>query len=362
MRRTLENLCLLLVVIAAPAFGKADIHRQTTTVYVSRQFEVRDQDQPTKYVFDGDTRIAEITGSLSGNQRLQRLRIRQGWNLVSLAVSADLAARLPPNPLNIVESVFQWNAPTKSYSPITSTQIVSAGTVFWIKAATNAIVGISGTYSEPSSIPVQPGGTYVAGSGLETWSPPLPGSSSAWSYSAETGQWQGYLSGDLAALSSWPLTIAPGGALYVQNDADISLEIPDPGLRIRYYHQDHLGSSSVVSDASGAEIEEIAFYPYGARRNRDQMRGSEEPYQFAQKEFDQESGLYHFEARYQAGTLSRFLTVDSKYDRVETLSAEEFTSFLAHPQKGDLYAYVQNCPIGMIDPTGLDSVWDEFIR
>ena len=117
-----------------------------------------------------------------------------------------------------------------------------------------------------------------------------------------------------------------------------------------------------MTDASGAEVEEIAFYPYGARRHRDQRRGVEEPYQFTQKEFDPESGLYNFEARYQAGTLSRFLAVDGKYDRVETLSAEEVTGFLAHPQKGDLYAYVQNCPIGMTDPTGLDSVWDEFIR
>jgi hypothetical protein len=40
--------------------------RVSTTVYVGKHFEVRDHDQPVKYVFEGSTRIARVTGSLSG--------------------------------------------------------------------------------------------------------------------------------------------------------------------------------------------------------------------------------------------------------------------------------------------------------
>jgi hypothetical protein len=61
----------------------------TSTVYVGRHFEVRDHDQPVKYVFDGDTRLARVTGSLSPGSRVQRLRLSHGWNLLALAVTAS---------------------------------------------------------------------------------------------------------------------------------------------------------------------------------------------------------------------------------------------------------------------------------
>src|SRR5262245_57999613 len=59
----------------------------TSTIYVGQHFEVRDHDAPTKYVFNGSTRVARVTRSLTTNFRVQRLRVWQGWNLVSLAVT-----------------------------------------------------------------------------------------------------------------------------------------------------------------------------------------------------------------------------------------------------------------------------------
>src|SRR5688500_5295595 len=61
-----------------------------TTLYVNKYFEVRDHDQPVKYVFSGDTRVARVSGSLSTNTRIQRLRLHSGWNLCSVAVSDSL--------------------------------------------------------------------------------------------------------------------------------------------------------------------------------------------------------------------------------------------------------------------------------
>src|SRR6185436_8981169 len=75
-------LCALVLVSAA-----AQLHAETT-IYVGKHFEVRDHDAPVKYVFSGNTRVARVTGSLSANERIQRLRLRTGWNLVSLAVTA----------------------------------------------------------------------------------------------------------------------------------------------------------------------------------------------------------------------------------------------------------------------------------
>jgi RHS repeat-associated protein len=132
------------------------------------------------------------------------------------------------------------------------------------------------------------------------------------------------------------------------------LPTPDPALRFQYYHQDHLGSPCVISDAQGQVAEELALFPFGGQRHRLQSRSTPDPYQFNQKERDGESLLHYFESRYQAGQLARFLSVDVKYAHPDTLSASDATSFLSNPQQGNLYAYVLNNPLKLVDPTGLD--------
>jgi len=46
----------------------------------------------------------------------------------------------------------------------------------------------------------------------------------------------------LAPVSGLAPALNPGTSLFVASDVPIGLQIPDPGLRIRFYHQDHLGS------------------------------------------------------------------------------------------------------------------------
>src|SRR4051794_18914459 len=81
----------------------------TATLYVGRHFEIRDHDQPTKYVFNGETRVAEITGSLSNNSRLQRLHLQPGWNLCSLAVSGPLETIGDSASDDRILAVFEWD-------------------------------------------------------------------------------------------------------------------------------------------------------------------------------------------------------------------------------------------------------------
>ena len=70
------------------------LHPQPSTLnpqpslYIDKYFEVREHDAPTKYVWNGNTRVARVTGSLNTNVRVQRLRVHPGWNLCSLAVTA----------------------------------------------------------------------------------------------------------------------------------------------------------------------------------------------------------------------------------------------------------------------------------
>ncbi len=322
----------------------------STTLYVGKNFEIRDHDQPIKYVFNGSSRVAEIIGSLSANLRLQRLRLFPGWNLCSLAVSGPF----PASGAEAISAAYQWNSGTGDYSQITLGQSLAAGTVLWIRAGTNADVSVLGAYSDPTPQPVQAGGAYFPGAGLEVWSPALPDATSSWDFDASTGQWSNHLAGDLASVSSPPPTLSPGQAFYLQSAAAASLEVPDPALRIRYYHEDHLGSSSVITDTDGALVEETAFYPFGIPRNESEPRQVQDPYQFTQKERDRETGLHYFAARYLAGSLARFVTVDLKYASPDALSSGDLASFLSNPQQINLYAYVRNNPLNLVDPTGMD--------
>jgi hypothetical protein len=53
------------------------------------------------------------------------------------------------------------------------------------------------------------------------------------------------------------------------------VSIRDDGTEQQYYHPDHLGSASVITDASGARKERIEYFPFGTYREReDYSRGT----------------------------------------------------------------------------------------
>ncbi|MBC7172442.1 MAG: hypothetical protein H5U40_08455, partial [Polyangiaceae bacterium] len=66
---------------------------------------------------------------------------------------------------------------------------------------------------------------------------------------------------------------------------------------VYFYHPDHLGSTSFVTDGGGEVYEHVQYMPHGElwadqRSNTERM-----PYLFTGKELDQETGLYDFGAR-----------------------------------------------------------------
>ena len=323
-------------------------------VYIGSHFEVRDHNQPTKYVFNGPTRVASVIGALSAAPRVQRVRLWEGWNLISLAVSvSNLVEQFRNGQPAGVQAFYKWNAQTSDYSPIAPGQAVSRNTVLWVRTTTNASVGLLGTYAEPANRSLPAAGAYLAGAGLESWSPVFPAGASQWQYNAELSRWWAQLGGDLELTAHASLMVAPGQALFVEAAAPAVLQGPDPSLRLRYYHQDHLGSSSVVTDAGGKLVEELAYYPFGAPRIQHQVHAAEEPYGFTQKERDRESRLNYFEARFLSSALDRFISPDPKYASPDAFTSAELQEFLAEPQRLGLYAYVRNNPLTSTDPTGL---------
>ena len=81
----------------------------------------------------------------------------------------------------------------------------------------------------------------------------------------------------------------------------------------QYYHPDHLGSASIVSDETGTIQEKIEYFPSGSYRERSDYNPSfpDVNYTFTDQEEDDEVGLYNYKARLYDPVLGRFLLADS---------------------------------------------------
>jgi len=116
-----------------------------------------------------------------------------------------------------------------------------------------------------------------------------------------------------------------------------------PGLR--FYHGDHLGSTNLVTDGTGAVVEQTEYTPYGSVSVH---TGSVKVTQkFTGQTLDAATGLYYYHARYYDPTLGRFTQADT------------IVPSPGDPQTLNRYAYARNNPLAFVDPTG-NSFWSKF--
>lgn len=125
-----------------------------------------------------------------------------------------------------------------------------------------------------------------------------------------------------------------------------------PSGGIHYYHPDHLGSSSVITDGTGATVQNLTYFPYGATRTNSSpvTPAVDVPYKYTGQELDASTDLYNYEARQYEAALGRFVSPD-------TVVPDPF-----NPQDLNRYAYVRNSPLNYTDPTGHITCDDLRIR
>src|SRR5690554_8183888 len=100
-------------------------------------------------------------------------------------------------------------------------------------------------------------------------------------------------------------------------------------------HTDHLGSIRAVTDEAGAVVWSADHLAFGTRFGEagdgsfEQWKGS------TGKEYDPDTGLYYFNARWYDQETGRFISEDPIKDGV------------------NWYTYAANNPLRSVDPTGL---------
>ena len=108
-----------------------------------------------------------------------------------------------------------------------------------------------------------------------------------------------------------------------------------------FFHPDHLGSSSYITDKAGVVSQHMEYLPFGELLVDEHLNSHNSPFKFNAKELDPETGNYYYGARYYDPKWSIWLSVDPLFARYPTLSP---------------YIYTANNPVGAIDPDGRDIV------
>ena len=128
-------------------------------------------------------------------------------------------------------------------------------------------------------------------------------------------------------------------ALVETTTIDTSVATPLPTSATRYQIDDRLGSASLELDEAAAVITYEEYYPFGStsfQAGRTAIEARLKRYRFTGKERDEESGFSYHGARYYIPWLGRWTSCDP-----------------AGPVDGpNLYAYVKDNPVRLIDPGG----------
>jgi len=106
---------------------------------------------------------------------------------------------------------------------------------------------------------------------------------------------------------------------------------------LSYIIGDHLGSTSIITDASGAVISETKYKAWGETRYSSGTNPTDYTYT-GQYSYTDDFGLMFYNARWYDSSLGRFAQAD--------------TIVPSGVQGLDRYAYVNNSPLNYVDPTG----------
>src|SRR6516225_3339814 len=125
----------------------------------------------------------------------------------------------------------------------------------------------------------------------------------------------------------------------------------------RFLHPDHLGSTNVVTDASGTVTQLLDYYPYGATRVSSTTFPTNEKRQYIGQFSDAQTNLSYLQARYYDSSRGQFVTQDPVFWEIGL--TPDGQKALVDPQSLNSYAYANDNPITKKDPNGRQ-VWEEL--
>jgi RHS repeat-associated protein len=256
-----------------------------------------------------------LTGSFPTTTQVSSLKT--GWNLIVAPTNSEIEIVRALKGITY-DSIAEYNGTGYTYNPTT----LQKGHAYWVHVNTD-----------------------------QTWNIPLPEYVTSYTYDGDGGRVSRVADKEMTVYlgSSYELEGAPGQTpdkttkhIFMGSTRICSIETTT-ATHTYYYHQDHIGSSNVITDETGAVVNILEYSPFGeVSRNTGDYSTDK---RFTGKIYDETSALLYFGARYYDPELGRFTTADPT------------VSNPFNPQDFNRYSYCRNNPIIYIDPSGLKPVW-----
>ncbi len=109
-----------------------------------------------------------------------------------------------------------------------------------------------------------------------------------------------------------------------------------------FFHPDHLGSSSFLTDETGQAYQFLLYLPWGETMVEERAGDWSTQYKYTGKELDTETGLYDYGARFYDPSIAQWTSVDPMAREMPNWSP---------------YNYTFNNPIVFTDPDGRSPEW-----
>lgn len=326
---------------------------KTQTLYISKDFEIRNH-QAIRYIFVGNKRLARI----DSQTQYQTLFFAKGWNFFSLTVEPDnceILSVLKPVQNYFTEiweydskkQMYKGYVPEKGIHQLTELH-TNKGYIIHMKDAASIQfrgkqashkINLSAGWNLTGSLSAQQINIRDMNNEHKAHI------QSIWSYDTVNDKWNTFVVNHPDFLNELQ-EITPGKAYWVEMKNDAVIHDNQQPTNIYYYLSDHLGSTNVITKSDGSVVKRIEYYPYGKIR-LESNDNFDSLYSYTGKEFDQESGLIYFGARYYDPSAGRFISVDPLGENMPD-------KWLFDTNNLNLYIYVLNNPINWIDPLGLD--------
>ena len=133
----------------------------------------------------------------------------------------------------------------------------------------------------------------------------------------------------------------------IGNDGSGDPDNPAP-ITTTYLHEDRLGGSAMTTHVSGAVLDRVLHTPFGEIRGPHRVTADAERYLFTGQEYDSESKLSYFGARFYDPLVGRFMSSDPALVHIE----EAFDALDQDAGHLNSYTYALNNPTLFRDPDG----------
>lgn len=144
--------------------------------------------------------------------------------------------------------------------------------------------------------------------------------------------------------------------IYAGDQLVATVEGSGTATSTRYIHADHLGSTNVVTNASGTPVQVLDYYPYGSIRMETGSDVSSR--EFIGQMTDEATNLSYLNARYFDSVRGQFLSRDPAHiatgnqQQISEITGFSQQSYLKDPQSLNSYMYARSNPIIFKDPAG----------